>query len=316
MNRRAFLRVFSALVAVGYFRPALAAEMVTGHSDVSNFKSVYGDEEQKAQFLLFLKNVYTLYPPDKFHEMIADVTAKNDTDEAIYKALQKRIPQIRTTLSPLTRDLPSLEHQKNEMEAQVATLLAGVKHADGYMEIGTPGRYVHAVKEDLHVTGQIYLLHTERPQLFSFTDIAERGQFMRIGKYVDMGNYKKIAAEDVPDDSLDLITNFIGFHHAPPAARDAFIASVAKKLRPGGRLILRDHNVDSDKMRFLVSLAHDVFNAGLNTPWDINAHEIRNFTTVAQIQERMHHFGLKSEGKGLLQKGDPTQNTLMLFVKA
>jgi SAM-dependent methyltransferase len=202
------------------------------------------------------------------------------------------------------------------MSAQSAKLLAGVKDVDGYMEIGTTGRYVYGIKRDVTVKGDIYLLHTQRPQFFSFTDIAERGQLCRIGKFVDMGDYNKIAASDVPDESLDLVSNFIGFHHAPPEHRAGFIASVARKLRPGGRLILRDHDVDSDNMSYIVALAHDVFNAGLDVPWQTDLHEVRNFASVAQIEEALHAAGMTRTGDKLLQDGDPTRNTLMLFVKA
>jgi len=316
MDRRAFIRLASALLAAGYFRPALAAaEYVTGHSDVSNFKNVYDDPALRTSFFSFLKNVYSIYPPDKFHKLIADVTAHNDGDAAIYKALQKRLPDVKTLLGPVTLQLPTLLHQKNVLSGQVATLMKGVKETDGYMEIGTTGRYVHGVEKAANVKGKIYLLHTVRPQFFSLDDIVDRGQLSRIGKFVDMGDYKKISADDVPDESLGLITNFIGFHHAAVEQRDIFIQSVLKKLRPGGRLILRDHDVDSENMRLIVALAHDVFNCGLNVPWETDFHEVRNFTTIAQIEETLHGFGMTRTGDKLLQDGDPTQNTLMLYVK-
>lgn len=318
MDRRGFLKLFSALLAAGVLRPVLAGAgtaYVTGHAEVSNFKSVYANPALRNDFLSFLKNVYSIYPPEKFHALIADVTRRNETDAQIYTALQKRLPEVKSVLSPVTRQLPSLSHQKDEMAGQLATLLSGVKEADGYMEIGTTGRYVHGVEKTVGVTGKTYLLHTERPQYFSLTDIAERGQVRMAGKFVDMGNYKTIAAAEVPDESLDLITNFIGFHHAPPEGRAAFIASVVKKLRPGGRLVLRDHDVDSEDMRYIVALAHDVFNAGLNVSWETDLHEIRNFTSVPQVEEALAGAGMHRTGGKLLQPGDPTKNTLMLFVK-
>ncbi len=320
MNRRYFLQLFSVLLAAGIFKPGFAfgtpIEYVHGHSDISNFKKIYEDEKLRNAFLTFLKNVYSIYPPEEFHAVITEIVKENDTDEKIYLAIQKRLPELKSLLSPVTRELPALRHQKDEMAKQIAQLLKGTKKADGYMEIGTTGRYVHGVKEAIGIKNETYLLHTERPQVFSLTDIVERGQLGSIGKFVDMGAYKKIANEDVPDGSLDLITNFIGFHHAPVEKRDAFIASVSKKLRPGGKLILRDHDVDSDNMRYIVALAHDVFNAGLDVSWEVNFNEIRNFTSVPQIEEALNDAGLTRTGDKLLQPGDPTQNTMMLFVKA
>lgn len=318
MNRRAFFKLFSALVAAGVL-PRLAfaeGDYAVGHSAVSNFKSVYDDPGLRNSFFSFLKNVYSIYPPEKFHALIADVTATHDTDAEIYAALQKRLPEVKSLLQPLTRMLPSLSHQKKVLGGQVATLLKGAPRADGYMEIGTTGRYVHGVDDAVGLKGKIYLLHTQRPLAFSLDDIADRGQLMKIGTFVDMGDYKPIAPAEIPDESLDLITNFIGFHHAHPEGRDAFIASVVKKLRPGGRLLLRDHDVDSKKMFYIVALAHDVFNAGLGVPLKIDETEIRNFTTVPQMEDIMSKQGMTRTGDKLLQAGDPTQNTLMLFRKA
>jgi hypothetical protein len=320
VNRRSFLELFSALLAAGVLQPGFAfgsaIRYVSGHSDISNFKKIYEDKNLRNAFLTFLKNVYSIYPPDEFHRMIVEITKKNETDEKIYLALQKRLPELKSLLSPVTRELPALHHQKDEMAGQITKLLKDTKKADGYMEIGTTGRYIHSVKQAVGIKNKTYLLHTERPQFFSLTDIVERGQLRSIGKFIDMGPYKEIANEDVPNQSLDLITNFIGFHHAPVEQRDAFIASVSKKLRSGGRLLLRDHDVDSDSMRYIVALAHDVFNAGLNVSWDVNLNEIRNFTSVPQIEEALNNAGLIRVGDKLLQTGDPTQNTMMLFVKA
>ncbi|MDE1153947.1 MAG: class I SAM-dependent methyltransferase [Micavibrio sp.] len=316
------MQLLSALVAAGVIPHAFAADeqvattFVTGHSAESNFKSVYNNPGLRNSFFGFLKNVYSIYPPEKFHAMIAEITASNDTDAAIYKELQRRLPEVKSFLQPVTRALPTLAHQKDVLTSQVGELTQDHPHADGYMEIGTTGRYVHGVTKVAGVKGKIYLLHTARPQFFSLDDIVDRGQLTRIGKFVDMGDYKQISSDAVPDESLDLITNFIGFHHAKPEDRDAFISSVVKKLRPGGRLILRDHDVDSENMRYIVALAHDVFNAGLDVPLTIDEEEVRNFTTVPQIEEALHKQGMTRTGNKLLQEGDPTQNTLMLFVKA
>lgn len=316
MDRRHLLKLLSALCAVGYFRPAFALEAVTGHFETSNFKDVYKDPGLRNSFLSFLENVYSIYDPDKFHKIIADVTEKNDSDEEIYKALQKRLPEVKTLLLPFTRQLPALGHQKDEMSGQVAELMGKETKPDGYMEIGTSGRYVHGVQKAAHTKGKVYLLHTDRPQFFSLTDIVERGQLSRIGKFVDLANYRDIKTGDVPDGSLDLITNFIGFHHAPVERRDGFIKSVVSKLSPGGKLIVRDHDVDGEKMRLIVALAHDVFNAGLNQPWETNAAETRNFTSLDQLEEALAKAGMKRTGDKLRQKGDPTRNTLMLFERA
>ena len=47
----------------------------------------------------------------------------------------------------------------------------------------------------------------------------------------------------------------------------------------------------------------------------MNAAEIRNFLSLAQLQEILERTGFVPHEKRLLQEGDPTHNTLMRFDK-
>jgi len=114
---------------------------------------------------------------------------------------------------------------------------------------------------------------------------------------------------------VDLVTNFIGFHHAPLDRLDPFVASIRRVLRPGGRLVLRDHDVDGPGMNALVALAHDVFNVGVKLSWEENHAQIRNFTAVKDQARYLAKMGFE-RGRGMrLQAGDPTRNTLMVFTR-
>jgi hypothetical protein len=112
------------------------------------------------------------------------------------------------------------------------------------------------------------------------------------------------------------VSNYIGFHHAAPEKRDHFIQSITNSLKPGGKLLLRDHDAVSEDLRYIIALAHDVFNAGIDVSWEKNMAEIRNFVSVAEIEDRLSRLGFHREGPLLLQDGDPTHNTLMVFAKA
>jgi hypothetical protein len=68
-------------------------------------------------------------------------------------------------------------------------------------------------------------------------------------------------------------------------------------------------------MVHFVALAHDVFNAGLELPWDTNAVEIRNFISLGELERILLAEGFQKDERRLLQKGDPTRNTLMKFIK-
>lgn len=287
-------------------------EWAVEHS--SNFKAVFGNPKSKDAFLLFLTNVYNIYPEDRFQRLIEDVSRTGNSDKEIYGRLQARLPEISPILGTVRYALPALAKQKAEMARQTLELMGSVRKADGYMEIGTTGRYVGRLRSDIEITGDVVLLHSVRPT-YSPTDIVERGRLDKIGRFVYLDDYAPVPSAQVADRSLDLVTNFIGFHHSPPAKRDAFVQSLYRVLRPGGRMIVRDHDVNSSDMNRMVALAHDVFNMGLGTGWAVNQKEIRNFTPMDQLISYIEKFGFKHAGPALLQAGDPTHNALMNFVK-
>jgi SAM-dependent methyltransferase len=281
----------------------------------SNFRAVYFDPNAKAEFLNFLTNVYHLYPEARFHRLIEEIVAAAATDRDIYRLGQERIPEIKPFLSEARYGLPALWKQKAEMAQQTVDLLGSSRRIDGYLEIGTTGRYVSALRGKVEIVGDVILLHTDEPS-FSPADIAERGGVSRIGRFVPLRDYAPVPAGPVPGGSLDLVANFIGFHHAPVERRDDFVLSLHRVLRPGGRLLVRDHDVDSPRMNRMVALAHDVFNMGLGAEWAVNRQEIRNFTSLAQLTVYLARFGFKRAPGTIFQGGDPTRNALMLFVKA
>lgn len=252
----------------------LQNEWAVEHS--SNFKAVFGNPKNKDAFLLFLTNVYNIFPEDRFQRLIEEISQTGNSDKEIYNRIQGRLPEIKPILGVVRYALPALARQKAEMARQTLELMGSVRKADGYMEIGTTGRYVGRLQSDIEVTGDVVLVHSAKPS-YSPTDIVERGQPGKIGRFVSLNDYAPISPTQVANQSLDLVTNFIGFHHSPPSKRDAFVQSLHRVLRPRGRLIVRDHDVNSNEMNRLVALAHDVFNMGLGTGWTVNQEEIRNF---------------------------------------
>lgn len=326
-NRRDFLKYVSVIIGLSFAQkfglinsayasilpPFQSVPRVKTHGQ--NFKTIYGDEKLRSQFYGFLENVYSIYPNADFHRLILKATQAYETDEEIYAEIQHRLPEITPFMALVRYSLPSLNNQKKEMSRQTGILLAGTKKANNYLEIGSPGTYVHGIKDHIDIEGDTYLLHVENPH-YSPSDIVQRGQLTKAGDFVDMKDYATISPKDMASDSIELISNYIGFHHASAEKRRPFIKSVTDLLPSGGQLILRDHDVKNDTMAHIVALAHDVFNAGLMTEWKINEDEIRNFTTVAQIEEELSSLGLTRKGDYMLQEGDPTINTLMIFERA
>ena len=117
------------------------------------------------------------------------------------------------------------------------------------------------------------------------------------------------------DESLDVVTCFIGLHHAPKDRLDGFVRSIVRVLRPGGMFILRDHDVQTPEMDSFVSLVHTVFNCGIKVSWEENDEELRHFSSIGHWCRYLTERGLTDDGHRLLQAKDPSANTLIKFVK-
>lgn len=280
----------------------------------SEFKTVFSNVKWSDDFYRFLQVVYHLYPEDKFHYLIATTSKEKSNDEEIYKSIQKSLPKIKPFLSELTLALPALKKQKKEMSAQVMQLLGTKKQINGYLEIGSTGRYISHLRKQISVLGKIYLTNDIEPNN-SIADIFERGQLTKLGHFIPLNDYQPIQEKDVPNDSLDVITCHIGLHHCPPELLDGYIKSLHRILRRGGLFIMRDHDVKNSEMATFVSLVHTVFNLGLNVPWEIDSSEFKSFKSIDDWSKIISGYGFKDSGARILQDKDPSDNTLVSYVK-
>ena len=281
----------------------------------SEFKLIFSETEWRDNIYLFLQNVYNIYPENEFHMLIQKAVKTKNTDADIYSDIQQNLPKIKPFLSDLRFALPALIKQKKEMTRQTLALLGERKQINGYVEIGSTGRYVSELSKHLQIKPPIYLIN-DVPPTYSPADLMERGQIKKRGHYIFLNDYAPIDSSIIPDNSIDLVTCYIGLHHAPLDKLNNFVQSIKRILRQGGRLIIRDHDVTSEKMRIFVSLVHTVFNAGLGVSWKDNINELRHFTSIDTLTSYLQERGFISTGKKLLQKNDPTDNTLLEFEKA
>lgn len=313
ISRRRFLYEALALVFAGRFAAARGLDGLSGPDGAGNFKSVYLDVAERDKFFLFLQNVFHLYPEAEFHQRILELSRQMSTDRQIYEQLLSELPRMRPFLGPIRYDLPALKKQKTEMAEQATAFVKPGTKVDGYMEVGSPARYHSELKKRLKLTGPVYVF-TDLALSYSPADIVERGGPAMPGTFVAMGDYDPVPAT-VPDGSLDLVVNFIGFHHAPPAKLGPLVASLKRVLRKGGRMLVRDHDVDTRKQDTLTALAHDVFNAGLLIPWEETAKQVRLFRSLRDWTAYLQAAGFKRSERLLAQAHDPTQNLLAEYVK-
>lgn len=281
----------------------------------NNFKFIYSNNKLKQEFSKFLKNVFNLYPEVEFHKLIDKTTKIKNNDKEIYLTVQSKLDGIDSILSPLTYQLPALKKQKEEMAKEAYELLkSGKKEYNGYLEIGSSGRYLDYLEEKIEISGERYYADGKEPG-YSITEMIDRGQISVGAKYIPFTNYKTNYTKVIPKNSLELVTIYIGFHHCPIELRESFITSIRDTIRKGGKMILRDHDCNTDEQKVLVALAHDVFNLGTKETWETNEKEIRNFYSLDFIINFIENLGFKFENRTLFQEGDPTKNALMLFTK-
>lgn len=289
-------------------------EIAMSQPKSSEFQAVFSDTEWSDKFYRFLQVIYHLYPEDKFHQRIKESCTKFSTDEEIYADIQKELPAIKPFLADFTYALPALQKQKEEMTRQTLQLLCGKKEINGYLELGSTGRYISMLRKHIRITGSIYLINDIVPTN-SPADIMERGGIRKLGQFIPMNDYASISENDIPSESLDVVTCYIGLHHCAPEKLDAFVNSVVRILRKGGVFILRDHDVTTKEMFTFVSLIHTVFNVGLKVDFDTNRKEERHFKPIEFWCNYLDERGLKDSGKHLRQANDPSDNLLVAFIK-
>jgi len=281
---------------------------------VGNFRYIYQSPVYREQFLDFLANVFHLYPQADLHALIAREVAASASDHDIYLAVQNHLSDVKPLLSEVTMALPALRKQKQVMLGQTRSLLPINRRFEGYIEVGSNGRYLDLLEDAVDLQGQRYFIG-DIPPGYSPVDIVDRGQLRMSGAFMPLSGYRPELGRNVGPEKVDLITVYIGFHHCPVEIRDEFIGTLRDALRPGGYLVVRDHDVTGEPMWRMVALAHDVFNLGTSETWQYNERELRQFYSVAELDGRMARNGFRSVGQKLYQAGDPTHNALMAFQK-
>src|SRR5262249_34984176 len=140
-----------------------------------------------------------------------------------------------------------LAKQKDVMTRQTLDLLGEKRRINGYVEIGSTGRYASTLRKELQLDGPLVLVNDVAPTN-SPPDIMERGGLRKLGEWVPLDNYAPLPKDRIPDASVDLVSCYIGLHHIPLDRLQPFMASIQRVLRPGGTFILRDHDVISKEM--------------------------------------------------------------------
>lgn len=281
-------------------------------------REVMGDPRYSDKMFLFLQNVFHLYPEAAFHALIRKAAEESPDDEAAYAAIAAGLPTISPFLGMLTYGLPALKKQKRVICEQTLRLLSEWRARDtpidGWVEIGTVGRYLGRLRGERRITGDLVLVNDVAPTS-SIGDIMERGQIGALGRFVSLDDYAPLSPHTLPDASVDVVTCVIGLHHAAADRIHGFVNAIARVLRPGGLFIVRDHDAASMEMFRFCSAIHTVFNVGTGVPWSANAAEVRRFNAIEGWVTYLEAVGFVDGGRRLLQDHDPSDNVLVGLVK-
>lgn len=274
-------------------------------------RHVLSTESGRNQTLLFLTYIFHLFPEQKFIDLLTARSQTETNEEQCYRTIQDLLPTIKPFLSEITYALPSLSKQKSEMLRQTISIPGFPTSIRGYIEVGSPGRYISAIRKVCRVQGDVVLVNESAPS-YSPTDIAERGGITKIGRWLPLA-YNSEMFSGIEDESIDVLTVYIGLHHAPVDELPGIIAEIKRVLAPNGLFVMRDHDVQSMEMATFVSFAHTVYNIGTNVPWEVQKTDVKIFRSAIEWSDLICRHGFTDTGVRVLQENDPTLNTLLAF---
>lgn len=278
----------------------------------SHYQTVFSSPALRTEFRKFLENIFLRLDSNKFFSLIDEIMKSAKTDEEIYLSLSKRITEARGSVFKTTYcALLSLFRQKKVLKGQIGELLGKRHPVKGLVEIGFPGRFIRPIQKICDVSGQVTAIHPKE----TGTDLIQSGFPRPYHKFIPLNEYEPIGREKIKSGSVDLVTCFIGLHHVPPSKLQEYLHSIHRILAPGGSFILRDHNAFGERMIALVSVVHSVFNAATGVTPEDEKEEVRHFLPMQTWERLLEENGFKRVSNPLIREGDPTDNSLVRFVK-
>lgn len=308
----------------------------------SDFRRVFQTSDQmKNEFVKFLKTIFYQLDDKKVLGLMEKLLADPlKSDEQVYKELLSQIHTTKNKFSFLSK-LWSLFVLKKGMGEQVAELTKGFhtgKFHD-YMEI-YDRRYVDTIRKTAKLPFDGKVIAVCDKAEVGLSDRVQAGALFSAYPYkqhVELNDkdckdpllnpektHKPIGNE-VSDNSVDMIACLGGLHHIPEDRLEAFTQSLNNKLRPGGVVLIREHNVNDgtgttllhkQDLKAIASVVHTFVNVVDGVSWEVEKKEVREFKSTDEWSQWMQNHGFtRVSTKELVLKDDPTENAMMAFVK-
>lgn len=322
--------------------PALHATVAAPRKN--SLRRLLADPLARSRFQgCFLELVFTCAPADVAMRALAsaawDPTLQDDG--SIYgvmaKAMAARASGAVGQVSQGVRTLYNLAAQKREVARQVVSLvgrLGGPAVAAGGTPLrslacqGDHGRLLLPLRAALGLTGPAWLVHDSEGGPADAGAVLERGAptLAEAGATLIRINYDALGPHplrELASGSVDLYTVAGGLHHIPPPDLPALLLEIYRVLRPGGLLLVRDHDLSGGDPQQphgaallpTVDAAHIVFNAVTGVSPAAEASEVRTFRSLLDWRAVGEAAGLVDCRVYESQPGDPTRNVMMAFQK-
>ncbi len=308
----------------------------------SDFRRVFQSSDQmKGEFVKFLKTIFYRLDEKKVLNLMGKLLEDpTKTDEQVYTELVAQIHTTKKSFSFL-KQLWSLFVLKKGMGKQVAEFMQGFRKEKfrDYMEI-YDRRYVDTIRKTakLPLNGSVIAV-CNSPEI-GFGDRIQAGALLSSYPYnqhvalndddcedpfLKPEKTHRPIGDEVVDESVDMIACVGGLHHIPADRLEPFTQSMHSKLRPGGVIFIREHNVvdqagtaqlPKEDLRAIASVVHSFVNAADGVSWEVESKEVREFKSSEEWTQLMqtHGFTRISE-KALVLPEDPTENAMMAFVR-
>src|SRR3990167_8515115 len=292
----------------------------------SPFRTVFQSPDLRQEFAKFLKTIfYQLDDKKVLAEMDKILADPTKSDQQVYEELVANIDKMRKRFPAFFHQLKALSVLQKGMGLQADKLMKNFRGEEfhNYLEVYFR-RYFKTIQKTakLSLDKKVFDV-SDQPHNGSLKEKLEAGALLSSYPYrqhVPLNDadcihpdsqpektHKPIGNE-VPDGEIDLIACLGGLHHIPKERTGPFVDSMHRKLKPGGVLLLRDHDVTTPELRAIASVVHSFVNATSGVAWDIEKQEIREFHSAEYWTQFMqaHQFTRISPDNLILQD-DPTQ---------
>jgi SAM-dependent methyltransferase len=286
----------------------------------------------RQKFVDFLRTIFYQLNDQQVLQMMNDIlNDPNKSDAEIYETLLNRIGEAKKRF-PMLHKIWSLFVLKRGMGRQAAKLLApfNPQRFHDYMEI-YDRRSVKSIRQTTKMPFDGQVVAVCNDATVGVIDRLQAGALTSRYPYnVHVGlndenctdpfahpeqTHKPIGGE-VADASIDLIACLGGLHHIPQERVDAFIESMHKKLRPGGVVLLREHDARDEQVFSIASVVHSFVNAADGVLPKVERREVREFKSLDAWTQLMEWHGfVRVSPDALVLRDDPTQNAMFAFVK-